>query len=100
MDFQNKNLSRNIAEVDQRILDIKTSVLGKVTEAIKKTDSIEAAVKRGWDGPASDQFIRNLNKTKEEMIETLKQLQSAFEVELKGLKSASLNLDTIFEKDE
>ncbi len=93
MDFQSADHGVNIVGMNQYIEDINTIVLTQVSTVLRNTQEVEAAVRNGWHGAAAEQFIANLNKAKEQMIETLKQLQNTFEVELKGIQSQILDMD-------
>lgn len=93
MDFQSADHGVNIVGMNQYIEDLNTMVLTNVSSVIRNTTEVEEAVRSGWHGNAPEQFIANLNKAKEMLIETLKELQAAFEVELNGIKSAILDMD-------
>ena len=93
MDFQSADHGVNIVGMNQYIEDLNTMVLTNVSSVIRNTTDVEEAVRAGWHGNAPEQFISNLNKAKEMLIETLKEIQAAFEVELNGIKSAILDMD-------
>ena len=93
MDFQSADHGVNIVGMNQYIEDLNTMVLTNVSSVMRNTNEVEEAVRAGWHGKAPEQFISNLNKAKEMLIETLKELQAAFEVELNGIKSAILDMD-------
>ena len=93
MDFQSADHGVNIAGMNAYIDEINTMVLTTVSEALRNTSEVEQAVRAGWSGNAPEQFIANLNKAKEQMIVTLKQLQKTFETELKGIQSSILDMD-------
>lgn len=93
MDFQSADHGVSITGMNQYIDDINTVVLTEVAAALRDTAAVEDAVRAGWHGNAPEQFIANLNKAKEQMVETLKQLQNTFETELNGIKSSILDMD-------
>ena len=93
MDFQSADHGVNIVGMADYIEDINTIVLTQVAAVLRNTSDVEAAVRQGWHGNAPEQFIANINKAKEQMIETLKQLQTTFETELEGIQSQILDMD-------
>ena len=93
MDFQSADHGVSITGMNQYIDDINTVVLTEVAAALRDTAAVEDAARAGWHGNAPEQFIANLNKAKEQMVETLKQLQNTFETELNGIKSSILDMD-------
>ncbi len=93
MDFQSADHGVNIVEMNKYIEQLNTMVLTDVATVIRDTTEVEDTVRAGWHGNAPEQFIMNLNKAKEMLIETLSTLQQAFEVELNGIKSAILDMD-------
>lgn len=100
MDFQSAEFGVNIVGMNNFIQDINTIVLTNVASALRNTQEVEAAVRKGWHGAAPEQFIANLNKAKEQMIDTLQQLQQVFEVELKGIQSSILDMDANLVEEE
>lgn len=100
MDFSSAEFGVNIIGMNEYIQDINSIVLNQVSTALRATEEIEAAVRNGWHGNAPEQFIANLNKAKEKMIETLRQLEKTFEVELKGIQSAVLDMDANLVEEE
>ena len=94
MDFQSADHGVNIVGMNQYIEDINSIVLTNVATALRNTAAVEDAVRAGWHGNAPEQFISNLNKAKEKMIDQLKTLQQTFETELKGIQSYILNMDS------
>lgn len=100
MDFSSAEFGVNIIGMEEYIQDINSIVLNQVSTALRATEEIEAAVRGGWHGNAPEQFLSNLNKAKEKMIETLKQLEKTFEVELKGIQSAVLDMDANLVEEE
>lgn len=93
MDFNSADHGVNIVGMNQYIEDINTIVLTNISSVIRNTTDVETEVRAGWHGNAPEQFIANLNKAKEQMIETLKGLQETFETELNGIKSSILDMD-------
>lgn len=93
MDFQSADHGVNVVGMTQYIEDINSIVLTDVASTLRNTQDVETAVRAGWHGNAPEQFITNLNKAKEQMVETLKQLQTTFETELNGIQSQILDMD-------
>lgn len=93
MDFQSADHGVNIVGMNQYIEDINAIVLTNVSSALRNTTAVEDAVRAGWHGNAPEQFIANLNKAKEKMIDQLKALEQTFEVQMKGIQSYILNMD-------
>ena len=93
MDFQSADHGVSINGMTQYIEDINTIVLTQVATVLRNTQDVDAAVKKGWTGNSADQFMLNLNKASEQMVETLQQLQQTFETELKGIQSRILDMD-------
>ncbi len=93
MDFQNADHGVNITGMQTYINDVNSIVLNDVASKIRATEEVENAVRNGWHGNAPEQFISNLNKAKEQMVETLKELQKTFEDELNGIQSNILDMD-------
>ena len=93
MDFQSADHGVNITGMQSYINDVNSIVLNNVSSKIRDTSEVESAVRSGWHGNAPEQFIANLNKAKEQMVETLKELQKTFETELNGIQSAILDMD-------
>ena len=100
MDFQSADHGVSITGMNQYIDNINTVVLTEVAAALRDTAAVEDAVRAGWHGNAPEQFIANLNKAKEKMIDTLRQLEKTFEVELKGIQSAVLDMDANLVEEE
>ena len=100
MDFQSADHGVSITGMNQYIDDINTVVLTEVAAALWDTAAVEDAVRAGWHGNAPEQFIANLNKAKEQMVETLKQLQNTFETELNGIKSSMLDIEANLDDEE
>ena len=100
MDFSSAEFGVNVVGMEEYIQDINSIVLNQVSTALRATEGIETAVRNGWHGNAPEQFIANLNKAKEKMIDTLRQLEKTFEVELKGIQSAVLDMDANLVEEE
>ena len=100
MDFQSADFGVNIVGMNEYIQAINAIVLNEVATALRDTVEVETAVRKGWHGNAPEQFIKNLNKAKEEMVTTLNQLEDAFEVELKGIQSSILDMDANLVEEE
>lgn len=100
MDFQSADHGVDMMGMQQYIEDINSIVLNNVASVLRNTSDVESAVRNGWVGAAPEQFIANLNKAKEMMIEQLKQLQQAFEVELKGIQSQIMEMDANLVEEE
>lgn len=100
MDFQSADFGVNIVGMNEYIEDINAIVLTQVATALRNTQEVEAAVRKGWHGAAPEQFIANLNKAKEQIVESLKQLEQTFEVELKGIQSSILDMDANLVEEE
>lgn len=100
MDFQSADFGVNIVGMNEYIEDINAIVLTQVATALRNTQEVEAAVRKGWHGLAPEQFIANLNKAKEQIVESLKQLEQTFEVELKGIQSSILDMDANLVEEE
>ena len=100
MDFENASHGVNIMGMNAYIEAVNSIVLTNVAGALRNTAEVEAAVRQGWHGASAEQFIANLNKAKEQMIETLKQLQSTFETELKGIQSQIIDMDANLVEEE
>lgn len=93
MDFQSADHGVNITGMNAYIDDINSKILTDVAKQLRATGDVEAAVKAGWVGASADQFIANLNKAKEQMIDTLATLKETFETELKGIQSQIIDMD-------
>lgn len=93
MDFQSATFGVNFNGMEDYIHELNTIVLIECARALDNTGEVEAAIRKGWEGEAPETFIRNLQKAKGNMIDTLNQLQEAFDKELRGIKSAILEMD-------
>lgn len=93
MDFQSADHGVNITGMQSYISDVNSIVLNNVASKIRATDEVASAVRAGWHGNAPEQFIANLDKAKEQMVQTLNELQHTFETELNGIQSAILDMD-------
>lgn len=100
MDFQSADHGVNVVGMAQYIEDINSIVLTRVSSVIRDTSEIETTIRNGWHGNAPEQFISNINKAKEKIIESLAQLEKTFEVELKGMQSAILEMDATLVGEE
>lgn len=100
MDFQSADFGVNIVGMNEYIQDINTIVLTEVATALRAREGIEAAVRKGWHGAAPEQFLANLHKASEAMVEQMKQLQVVFETELKAVQSNILDMDANMVEEE
>lgn len=93
MDFQSASFGVDFMGMENYIQDLNTIVLSECARALDNTAEIEAAIRKGWQGEAPEIFIKNLRKAKNNMITTLSELQKAFDTELRGIKSAIIDMD-------
>ncbi len=93
MDFKDASAGVSITGMNQYIDDLNTKVLVDVARVLRNTSEIQTAVSAGWVGTSADQFIANLDKAKEKMIEQLHNLKETFETQLKGMQSQILEMD-------
>lgn len=100
MDFQSADYGISITGMNTYIDDLNTKILTDVARVIRNTKEVETAVKGGWVGNSADQFLLNLNKGAEKMIETLAELKNTFETELKGIQSQMLEMDENLVEEE
>ncbi len=100
MDFQSADHGVNIVGMNQYIEDINSIVLTQVASVLRNTSAVESAVRNGWHGNAPEQFIANINKAKEKIVESLAQLEKTFETELNGMKSSILEMDATLVDEE
>ena len=100
MDFQSVDHGVDIKGMQQYLEDINTIVLTDVAQVLRNTTEVETTVRAGWEGAAPEQFLANLSKAGEQMVETMKQLQQAFEEELKGIQSRILDMDANLVEEE
>ncbi len=100
MDFQGADYGVSVTGMRTYIDDLNTKILTDVARVIRDTNAVEQAVKEGWVGNSADQFILNLNKAKERIIDTLGELRNTFETELKGIQSQMLEMDANLVEEE
>ena len=100
MDFQNADYGVSITGMNAYIDDLNTKVLTNVSRVLRNTKEVEVAVKAGWQGASADQFLLNLRKGSEKMVETLAELRKTFETELKGIQSQMLDMDANLVEEE
>lgn len=100
MDFQNADYGISITGMNTYIDDLNTKILTDVARVLRDTKEVETAVKAGWTGNSADQFLINLNKGAEKMIDTLAELKQTFETELKGIQSQMLEMDQNLVEEE
>ena len=100
MEFENASFGVSVAGVNQYLEALNAIVLKQVATTLRNTQDVEAAVRAGWHGAAPEQFITNLNKAKEEMVNTLKSLYDSLEVEVKGIRSKILDMDANLVEEE
>lgn len=100
MDFGSADHGVNIPGMNQYIEDLNTIVLTEVASTLRNTNDVVTAVRAGWHGDAPEQFIMNLNKAAEKMVDELKNIQQALEVELKGIQSEIIDMDANLVEEE
>lgn len=93
MDFSQADHGVNIVGMKQYIDDLNTIVLNEAAQALRNTSGVVEAVRAGWHGNAPEQFLANIDKAKDQEIETLAELRNVFEAELKGIQSEILDMD-------
>ena len=100
MDFQSADYGISVTGMNTYIDDLNTRILNDVAKVLRNTKDVEAAVKAGWSGTSADQFLLNLAKAADRMCETLQDLKTTFETELKGIQSQMLELDETLVEEE
>ncbi len=93
MDFSQADHGVSIDGMRKYVEALNIIVLKNVAQAIRDTEGIKSAVESGWVGASAEQFLRNLNKAKEEVIKSLKDLSTALETELEGIQSQIIDMD-------
>lgn len=100
MDFQSADYGISVTGMNAYIDDLNTRILNDVAKVIRDTKGVEEAVKAGWVGTSADKFLMNLSKGADRMCETLQELKTVFETELKGIQSQMLELDESLVEEE
>lgn len=100
MDFQGADYGVSITGMNNYIDDLNTKVLVDVARVLRNTKDVETAVKNGWVGTSADRFVHNLQNASERMCDTLAELKTTFETELKGIKAQMLELDDTLVEEE
>lgn len=100
MDFQSADYAVSVTGMNAYIDDLNTKILTDVAKVLRNTSDVETAVKAGWVGNSADQFLLNLAKAAEKMCDTMQELKTTFETELKGIQSQMLELDETLVEEE
>lgn len=100
MDFESASFGVDIMKVNEYISDLNTAVLTNVSSVIRDCSEIETAVKGGWVGTSADKFLINLNNAADQMCETLKELQTTFETQIRGMKDQMMDFDDTLVEEE
>lgn len=76
MDYQNANVET-----------IDAVVVTDIAKALRDTEALESVIKNEWHGNAPEQFVANLTKAKEKMVDAMFELKKTFKAELQSVQA-------------